>query len=75
MAVTKEQIQAAMELLTTMVVESISKEDHLDAADVLPDFLNSKTGKMLFDESLKLWCEGPSHIEELYRAELQKTRG
>jgi len=69
MSVTKEQIQAAIELLTTMVVESISKEDNLDPDDVLPDFLNSHTGKMLYDESLKLWCEGPSHIEELYRNE------
>ena len=73
MAVMKEQIQATMELLTTMVVESISKEDGLDAAEVLPDFLNSHTGKMLFDEELKLWCEGPSHIEELYRDEIEKT--
>lgn len=70
MDVTKEQIHAAMELLTTMVVESMAESEHQDASEVLPAFLSSKTGQMLYDEKLKLWCKGPSYIEDLYRKEM-----
>jgi len=38
----------------------------------LTDFLCSKTGKALYDEKTKLWCNGPAYIAELYREELKK---
>ena len=69
MDVTKEQIDAAIDLLTTMVVEDIAREQHRDPSDVLPEFLLSHTGQMLSNEKNKLWWDGPSAIEEMYRKE------
>ena len=73
MDVMTDRVNAAIDLLTTMVVESIAKEDGCDASDVLPGFLRSRTGQMLYNESSKLWWDGPAFIEELYRQELSKT--
>ena len=41
--------------------------------ETLTDFLCSKTGKALYDEKTKLWCNGPAYIAELYREELKKS--
>ena len=38
----------------------------------MTDFLCSKTGKALYDEKTKLWCNGPAYITELYKEELEK---
>jgi hypothetical protein len=59
MDVTKEQIDASIDLLTTMVVEDIAKEQQRDPTDVLPEFLESHTGQMLLNEKNKLWWDGP----------------
>ena len=69
-----DRINAAIDLLTVMVVESIAKEDGRDASDVLPSFLRSHTGQMLYNESSKLWWDGPAFIEEQYRQELASTK-
>ena len=37
----------------------------------MTDCLCSKTGKALYDEKTKLWCNGPTYIAELYREELK----
>ena len=44
-----------------------------DRKEILTDFLCSKTGKALYDENTKLWCNGPAYIAELYREELKKS--
>ena len=69
MDVTKEQIDASIDLLTTMVVENIANEQQRDSSDVLPEFLMSHTGQMLRNEKNKLWWEGPSAIEEMFKNE------
>ena len=69
MDVKREQVQAAIEQIATLVVESVAKKERLDSSLVLADFLISQTGRKLYDESLKYWCEGPSYIEEMYRKE------
>lgn len=71
MDVTKEQIDASIDLLTTMVVEDIAREQHRDPSDVLPEFLLSHTGQMLGNWKNKLWWEGPSMIEDMYKRELR----
>lgn len=72
MDVMTERANAAIDLLTTMVVESIAKKDGRDASDILPRFLRSRTGQMLYNESSKLWWDGPAFIEEQYRKELAR---
>ncbi|OWV26283.1 hypothetical protein B7988_06760 [Fibrobacter sp. UWB1] len=69
MDVKKEQIQAAIDQIATLVVESIAEKEKKDSSIVLADFLTSQTGRKLYDESLKFWCDGPSCIEEMYRKE------
>ena len=53
--------------------EEIAEETGKDRKEVLTDFLCSKTGKALYDEKTKLWCNGPAYITELYREELKKS--
>lgn len=72
MDVTPEQVNAAIDLLTTMVVEDIAREQHRDPAEVLPEFLLSRTGQMLRNEQNKLWWEGPSMIEDMFKKENSK---
>ena len=62
-----------IDLLITMVTEEIAEETVKDRKEVLTDFLRSKTGKALYDEKTKLWCNGSAYIAELYREELKKT--
>ena len=55
------------------VLEDIAEETGRDRKEVLTDFLCSKTGKALYDEKTRLWCNGPSYIAELYMEELKKA--
>ena len=57
-----------------MVTDEIAEETGKDRKETLTDFLCSKTGKALYDEKTKLWCNGPAYIAELYREELKKSR-
>lgn len=71
--ISKEKIDYTIDLLITMVTDEISEETGRDRKDVLTDFLCSKTGKALYDEKTRLWCNGPSYIAELYMEELKKA--
>lgn len=68
--ISNEKINYTIDLLITMAVEEISEDTGKDSKEVLTDFLCSKTGKALYDESTKLWCNGPSYIAELYMEEI-----
>jgi len=65
----KEKMDYTIDLLITMAVEEIAEETGKNSKEVLQDFLSSKTGKALYDENTKLWCNGPSYIAELYMEE------
>jgi len=45
-----------------------------DSKEVLADFLASKTGKALYDDTTKLWWTGPSYIAEMYLEEIAMTQ-
>ena len=66
----KEKMNYTIDLLISMAVEEIAEENRKNPKEVLQDFLSSKTGKALYDESTKLWCNGPSYIAELYMEEI-----
>ena len=68
--VVKEQMNFTIDMLVTMTVEELSEDLQKDRKDVLADFCLSKTGKALYDESTKLWCNGPSYIADIYKEEL-----
>lgn len=68
----KERMDYTIDLLIAMVVEEIAEETGTDRKDILIDFLSSKTGKFLYDETTKLWWSGPSYIAEMYMQEVNK---
>ena len=69
----KERMDYTIDLLIAMVVEELAEETGRDRKDVLIDFLSSKTGKFLYDETTKLWWSGPSYIAEMYMQEVNKS--
>ena len=69
----KERMDYTINLLIAMVVEEIAEETGKDRKDILIDFLSSKTGKFLYDETTKLWWSGPSYIAEMYMQEVNKS--
>ena len=71
--ISKEKKDYTIDLLITMVTDEIAEETGRDRKEILIDFLRSKTGKALYDEKTKLWCNGPSYIAELYMEELKKA--
>ena len=71
--ISKEKMNYTIDLLITMVTDEIAEETGKDRKEILTDFLCSKTGKALYDEKTKLWCNGPAYIAELYREELKKS--
>lgn len=68
----KERMDYTIDLLIAMVLEEIAEETGKDRKDILIDFLSSKTGKFLYDETTKLWWSGPSYIAEMYMQEVNK---
>ena len=67
----KRKLNYTIDLLITMVTDEIAEETGKNRNEVLTDFLCSKTGKALYDEKTKLWCNGPSYIADLYMEELK----
>ncbi len=67
--VTEEQRKFAIDAMVTLVVEELVRDFNLAPSIVLKDFVTSKTGTLLYDESSKLWWNGPSYVADLYRKE------
>lgn len=67
--ITKDKMDFTIDLLITMTVDEIAETLGKETQYVLKDFLESKTGKLLYDESSKLWWNGPSYIADLYMEE------
>ena len=63
----KEKMNYTIDLLITMVTDEIAEETGKDRKEILTDFLCSKTGKALYDEKTKLWCNGPAYEAVLCR--------
>ena len=59
----------AMDLTALMAVEKIAKDSQRPQEDVLVDFMESNTAKMLYDDSNKLWWDGPDATAEEFERE------
>ena len=66
----KERLHYTIDLLVTMAVEEISAFTGKVSKEVLVEFLASKTGKALYDDTTKLWWTGPSYLAEMYLEEI-----
>jgi hypothetical protein len=72
--VTEEQKKFALDATVTLVVEELVNDLNLDSTTVLKEFVASKTGALLYDESSKLWWNGPSYIAALYKDEIKMRK-
>lgn len=68
--VTEETKKNAIDMVVTMVVDELAEDMQLNPTELLPRFITSKTGKLLYDENSKLWWNGPSDIAEMFKAEI-----
>ena len=66
---TSDKTLFAMDLNAMMAVEQISAEINQSQEKVLLDFMESNTAKMLYDDSTKLWWDGPSAAAEDFKNE------
>jgi len=56
-----------MDLTAKMAIEQLAQETNQPQEKVLLDFMKSNTAKMLYDDSTKLWWDGPSAVAEEYK--------
>ena len=69
--VTEEQKKFAVDAMITLVVEELVNDLNLNSTMLLKDFVASKTGALLYDESSKLWWNGSSYIADMYKKEIR----
>lgn len=60
----------AMNIVAMIVAEDLAEEWGKPAEEVLLDFMQSHTAISLYNDSLKLWWDGPSVVREWYKEEL-----
>ncbi len=58
-----------MDLTALMAIEEIAERERKSKEDILVSFMESNTAKMLYDDSTKLWCDGPIATAEEYEEE------
>ncbi len=68
--VSEETKKNAIDLLVTMVVDELAEEMSVPPEELLSEFIASNTGKLLYDETSKLWWSGPSDLAEMYKKEI-----
>lgn len=66
----KNKNAIAMDLITKMAVEQLAKEQNKNIEEVLISFMESNTGRMVYDDSTKLWWDGPSAVAQEYKNEM-----
>ena len=65
----KEKKIYAMNIVTELLVEDIAKETRRPTEEVLLKFMQSEMAEKLYDDSLKLWRDGPDALRESYEKE------
>lgn len=70
--ISKDKTNNTIDLLVTMVVDELAHEMHMEPTKLLPQFVSSETGKLLYDEESRLWWSGPSDIAEMYKKEIKR---
>lgn len=64
------KINFSMNLTTLMAVEQLAKEQNKNIEEVLISFMESNTGRMVYDDSTKLWWDGPVAVVQEYKNEM-----
>lgn len=71
--ISEERKKNAIDLMVMMVVDELSEDMHRKPSELLPEFVCSQTGRLLYDEESRLWWSGSSDIVEMYKAEIAKS--
>ncbi len=66
--ISRERIEASMDLMAMMVIEELEQREGKDEDELIVSFLQSQQGRMLYDDSTKTWWSGPSEISAQYEA-------
>jgi hypothetical protein len=69
--VTEEQKKYAIDAIVTLTLDEIALDTGEELSAILPKFIASKTAETLYDETSKLWWNGPAYIAEMYLKEKQ----
>ena len=69
---TEEQLEFAIDLTVTLVVDQLVSETGEDSISVLEKFVASGTGALLYDKTCMFWCYGPAYVVEMYKEELNR---
>lgn len=72
--VTEEQKKFAVDVMVTLVVEELADDLQCDPTVLLKNFIASKTGALLYDESSKLWWNGPTYVTDMYKKEIEDLK-
>ena len=59
----------ALDSTAKMAVEQHAQETKLPQEELLLEFMKSNTAKMLYDDSTKLWWDGPSAVVEEFNSQ------
>lgn len=73
-ALTKEQVNQAVNLIAMMSVSELARRMHKKPTQMLLDFMKSRTAEALFDMETRLWCDGPLAVEHAYLEEISVSR-
>ena len=73
--VSEEAKRNAIDLIVMMTVDELAEDMHLNPTELLPKFVVSQTGRLLYEENSKLWWSGPSYIAEMFKAEMKRFDG
>ena len=72
--ITKDMMDYTIDSLITMTVEELESDLDKKQSDILCDFLQSDTCRLLCDTSLKIWWNGPTYLAEMYLEELDRKK-
>ncbi len=70
----KSKTLFSMDLIVRMAVEDLAKQMRKSQEEVLLDFMGTNTAKILYDDSTKLWWEGPAAVEEMFKKERSQLK-
>ena len=68
-----DKILFSMDLVALMAIEEIAEREHKSKEDILISFMESNTAKMLYNDSTKLWWDGPAATAEEYEKEIAQS--
>ncbi len=66
----EEKNNNSVDMVAALTIEALSKAEKKSTTELLPQFLASRTAHTLYDESSKLWWDGPSAIAQMYMDEV-----